>query len=113
MKKFTPILVAAFALCGTFSACYGPPSRSVQPADPRQTSRSAGDAVDDSVIVAKVKSKLLADPDVSGLDINVDSYKGVVMLKGVVRTGREADEAIRLARETAGVIDVDSKLIVE
>lgn len=78
-----------------------------------QEDRSAGETIDDQAIVAKVKTTLLADSEVSGLDINVDSFKGVVTLKGVVETARERDKAISLARSVSGVRDVQSKLFIE
>lgn len=72
----------------------------------------AGAAVTDAALTSAVKSKLLADPDVSGLKIDVDTTNGVVTLAGNVSTKAEADEAIRLARTTEGVRDVVSKLHV-
>lgn len=75
--------------------------------------RSAGDTLDDQLIVTKIKSELLADPEVSGLNINVDSFKGIVTLRGVTKTGHEADRALYLAQRTSGVREVRSKLVVE
>jgi osmotically-inducible protein OsmY len=73
----------------------------------------AGAAVTDAALTSAVKSKLLADPDVSGLKIDVDTSNSVVTLSGNVSTKAEADEAIRLARTTEGVTDVVSKLNVK
>ena len=78
-----------------------------------QESRTTGETVQDQLIVTKVKSALLADQEVSGLDINVDSFKSSVTLKGVVETVAEADRAIRIARTTSGVKNVVSKLVVQ
>ena len=64
--------------------------------------------VDDTWITTKVKSSLLADSDVSGLDINVDTLNGVVTLRGQVETQAQADEATRIAREIKGVSNVDT-----
>lgn len=77
-----------------------------------QEERTAGETIDDQLIVSKVKTKLLSDPEVSGLNINVDSYEGVVTLRGRVDSDREASEAIRLARDTTGVRAVRSELTV-
>jgi hyperosmotically inducible protein len=66
----------------------------------------------DGGITATVKSKLLGDPDVSGLKIDVDTRDGVVTLKGQVRTQAERDEAIRLTREVDGVKSVQDQLTV-
>ena len=72
----------------------------------------AGAVVTDAALTSAVKAKLLADPDVSGLKIDVDTTNGVVTLTGDVRTQAEATEAERLARTTEGVRDVVSKLRV-
>ncbi|MDR4482961.1 MAG: BON domain-containing protein [Nitrospirales bacterium] len=41
-------------------------------------SESFGEHIDDSVITTKVKTALLSDPEVSGTDINVTTFKGRV-----------------------------------
>jgi hyperosmotically inducible protein len=69
-----------------------------------------GEVVTDAAITSAVKSKLLGDPDVSGLKINVDTANGVVTLTGVVNTAAERTEALRLARETTGVKNVKNNL---
>lgn len=77
-----------------------------------QDDRSASETLTDQYIVSAVKAKLLADPTVSGLDINVDSFKAHVTLRGALETQEEVDKAIELAENTADVIDVTSKLVV-
>lgn len=78
-----------------------------------QEKRTAGETIDDQVILASVKSKLLADPDVSGLNINVDVFQGTVKLKGYVKSQREISRAIELAQTTNGVKAVDSRLVLD
>lgn len=69
--------------------------------------------VDDAAVTVKVKSALLADKVVSGLDISVETNHGVVALQGKVKTESEANTAIEIAASTTGVVDVDaSKLTV-
>ena len=58
----------------------------------------------------RVKTSLLNDPDVGGLRIDVDTFKGVVTLSGAVKTAAERDKAIALARKINGVTDVKSTL---
>ncbi len=78
-----------------------------------EPNRSAGQFVDDATITAAVKTKLLADPKVGGLKIDVDTRNGVVFLTGDhMKSQAEIDQAIRLARETSGVKSVESKLVV-
>jgi osmotically-inducible protein OsmY len=71
-----------------------------------------GSTFDDGSITVAVKAKLVGDPDVSGLKIDVDTADGVVTLSGDVKSQAQRDEAVRLARETDGVRDVKDKLTV-
>ncbi len=64
--------------------------------------------VDDTWITTKVKSSLLAEADVSGLDINVDTLNGTVTLRGQVENQAQIDTATRIAREIEGVTNVDA-----
>jgi osmotically-inducible protein OsmY len=50
-----------------------------------------------------VKSKLAADPEVSALDVSVQTEEGVVTLTGRVHDDEQRREAVRLARDTEGV----------
>jgi hyperosmotically inducible protein len=74
-------------------------------------SPNVSDATDPS-ITAAVKSRLLADPDVAGLKIDVDTQSGVVTLSGTVKTAAEKAEAVSIARDTTGVRSVNDKLTV-
>lgn len=60
----------------------------------------------DTWITTKVKSSLLADSDVSGLDIGVETVNSVVTLTGQVDSEAQIIEATRIAREIEGVTDV-------
>jgi osmotically-inducible protein OsmY len=74
--------------------------------------KTVGETIDDATITARVKTSLLNDPDVGGLRIDVDTFKGVVTLSGSVKTEQEAQKAIALARRIDGVTDVRSTLQV-
>ena len=71
-----------------------------------------GNAISDASITAAVKSKFLADPDVSGLKIDVDTTGGVVTLRGTVPNAAEKTRAMRLAKETDGVKTVRDQIKV-
>jgi len=73
----------------------------------------AGAVVTDAALTSAVKAKLLADADVSGLNIDVDTKNGVVTLSGNVATKSEADKALSIARGTEGVRQVIDKLHVK
>ncbi len=70
--------------------------------------RSIGERIDDAGITMKVKAKLLDDPTVKGLKIDVDTRDGVVYLTGSVSGEAEKQKAIELARNTEGVRDVQA-----
>ncbi len=72
-----------------------------------------GDAAADAATTAAVKTKLLGDTKVAGLNINVDTKDNVVTLTGKVKTAAERTEAVRLARTTTGVKSVVNKLTVD
>jgi osmotically-inducible protein OsmY len=59
----------------------------------------------DNWIGTKVKSQLLADPQVSGLNIRVVTENAEVFLMGLV-AGAEADQAVEIARNVEGVVRV-------
>ena len=69
---------------------------------------SAGQAVSDTWITSKVKSTFIADQNLSGLDIKVETNQGVVSLSGTVATDAERDLAIAKAKEIEGVRDVSA-----
>ncbi|MFZ3206157.1 MAG: BON domain-containing protein [Pseudomonas sp.] len=72
------------------------------------TMDKAEEAVSDTWITSKVKSTLLADDSLSGLDIKVETNKGVVSLSGVVSSDAERDLAIAKAKEIKGVTAVSA-----
>ena len=110
--KLNYLFVAGIALCaqGCIAAAAGAGAEAGYVLT--QGERTAGETVDDQRITASVKASLLADQDVSGLDINVDTFKKSVTLKGVVDSLQEAEKAVSLARNISGVKDVTSKLVV-
>jgi osmotically-inducible protein OsmY len=75
--------------------------------------RTVGQTVSDSAITARVKSELLADPDVSGLNVNVTTYQGQVQLSGYVTSEEQRAQAEQIARSVDGVKSVSNDLIVK
>ena len=88
-----------------------------------RTASGSGDAPDpertidetatDTGITMSVKGRLLEDPLVKGLGIDVDTRNGVVFLTGSVGSDAEKQKAIQLARETKGVRDVQANLSLQ
>ena len=54
--------------------------------------KTVGETIDDATITTRVKTSLLNDPDVGGLRIDVDTFKGVVTLSGRVKTKDERSQ---------------------
>jgi osmotically-inducible protein OsmY len=66
--------------------------------------------VDDSVITTKVKTALLADPDVSGTAISVETVAGEVHLSGFVDSPEQVTRAVDIASRVDGVGQVVNKM---
>lgn len=69
-------------------------------------------AVDDSTVTAKVKTKLAADAETSAIKIGVETKGGVVTLSGTVPTETEKQKAEQIARNTDGVKRVVNDIAV-
>jgi hyperosmotically inducible protein len=78
-----------------------------------RTSASTGEYVDDNVITAKVKAALFADKEVSGFQVGVETFKGIVQLSGFVDTAAQAKKAEQVARGISGVKSVKNSLVVK
>ena len=68
---------------------------------------------DDAWITAKVKTLLLKDDAVKGLDVNVETHKGTVQLAGWVNSPAQIAQAEKIARSVEGVKDVKNDLMVK
>jgi hyperosmotically inducible protein len=81
--------------------------------DAPEPDRMMGERIDDAGITMKVKANLLDDPVVKGLRIDVDTREGVVYLTGNVASENEKEQAIRVARGTEGVREVQANLSIK
>ena len=99
---FTALFVASFSVAYLASGCAGTP-----------TKESSGEYVDDSTITIKVKAAFVSDPVVKALDVNVETFKGVVQLSGFVNTATEKVQAGHLATTVKGVTSVKNNITVK
>jgi len=76
-------------------------------------STTVGTEIDDTMITAKVKSALLADPDIKSLDLQVETRKGTAQLSGFVNSQAQIDRAMTVTRAVEGVKNVENKLSVK
>ncbi len=74
---------------------------------------STGEYVDDTVITSKIKAEIFNDPMLKVLQINVESFKGIVQLSGFVDSATAADRAVEVAGSVKGVKSVKNSLVVK
>lgn len=91
LQRYAQLVIAILVLAG----CAATP-----------TQESTGEYLDDTTITTKVKTALLNDPQVSGLAINVETFKGTVQLSGFANSEDESQRAAELARSVDGVQSV-------
>jgi hyperosmotically inducible protein len=72
-----------------------------------------GETFNDKWLGSRVKSKLIAEPEIRSLNIDVDVHKGIVTLTGVVGNTAQKKRAIELAKTTEGTIRVVDNLRVK
>ena len=90
-----------------------PPAVAVAPSASTVTApvgTTVGNEIDDSVVTAKVKAALLADPEAKSFEIKVETRKGQVQLSGFVDSRAHMDNAIALARTVEGVQGVEDAM---
>ena len=73
---------------------------------------STGEFFDNTLITAKIKSRLIDDPMTSVFHIKVNTFKGVVQLSGFVNTSDEKRRAEVIAYSVEGVKRVENSLLV-
>ena len=81
--------------------------------DAPEPDRTVSEVITDSGITMSVKTRLLDDPLVKGLRIDVDTREAVVFLTGSVGSEAEKEKAIQLAKETKGVREVKANLTLQ
>ncbi|HEX6362810.1 MAG TPA: BON domain-containing protein [Albitalea sp.] len=74
---------------------------------------SFGQKFDDTTITTKVKTALLADPDVKGTSVTVETLRGQVQLSGFVESAAQARRAVEIASRVDGVRKVENKMSVK
>jgi len=74
--------------------------------------QTVGAYVDDTVITATVKTRLLENKDVAGTSITVETLNGTVMLSGFAKSALEKSTAERIARDVDGVKAVKNEVVV-
>ena len=77
-------------------------------------SRSAGEFTSDAALTAKVKTALTTSAGLgTAIDVNVQTFRGVVQLNGFVPTQEQVQRAGDVARAVEGVTKVENILLVK
>ncbi len=74
------------------------------------TGKTAGQNIDDETIAAQINGKIIQDPQLSFLKIDVDSFRGNVTLSGQVPSKEAEERLITMAQQVKGVKSVNSNL---
>ena len=99
-RAFFLVILAAFLAAG----CKGYVDESA--------GRTAGEVIDDTSIKVRVKARLVGDKELSGFRIRVDVDKGVVWLRGKIKSPELRTRALELVRGVRGVVDIMDKLVL-
>jgi osmotically-inducible protein OsmY len=97
LKRLSAFLVAALMVSALGCASQSEP-------------QSPGAYMDDSWITTKVKTAILDEPSLKVMQINVETYKGVVQLSGFVDSAASQAKAVEIARSVQGVTSVKNDL---
>lgn len=74
------------------------------------TRESTGEYIDDSAITTKVKAAFVKDETVKAMDVQVETFRGVVQLSGFVDSATQKKRAEQIARGTTGVHEVTNNI---
>jgi hyperosmotically inducible protein len=110
MKTRLGLLVSATTLAAVISVLVGGCSKPADETGMPPPSTTVGTEIDDSVVTTRVKSALLADPDIKSFDFKVETRKGEVQLSGFVDNQAQIDRATAVIRGVAGVKNIENKL---
>ena len=88
-------------------------ARTAPASDAGREAQGFRQVVIDATLTARIKSKLLANGDVSGLSVDVDSSGGNVILSGTVDSEEEKELIASIAINTEGATSVNNLLVVE
>jgi hyperosmotically inducible protein len=77
-----------------------------------QTEKTAGNMLDDSTVNASVKAALFSNAATPSARVNVETYKGIVLLSGFVDYQAQKDAAGTTAQAVSGVKQVHNAVVV-
>ncbi len=75
--------------------------------------QTVGKFIDDSVIASGIEAVMIDDPVLKTTRIDVESFRGVVLLSGFVDSSRTAGRAVKLAGSVPGVNSIKNSIVVK
>lgn len=102
LKKSVQTLLALVATLGFLAACAS-----------TRTQESGKEYLSDATITSKVKTKLIADEKLKAFQIDVETFRGDVLLSGFVDSNQQAQHAVEIAKSVKGVKTVKDALVVK
>lgn len=113
MKTCLGLLVFSTTLVGAMTIFIAGCNKPEQATGAPPPGTTVGTEIDDSVITASVKSTLLADLNIKGIDFKVETRKGKVQLSGFVDDLPQIDRAIAVTQGVAGVTSVENNVALK
>lgn len=110
IRSLSMCMIALVCACGPIACKRADGDRAPGTATSMQDSASkTGQALDDTAVTAKVKTKLAAEKDVPATQVTVATNQGKVTLTGNVPAA-QISHIEQLVRSVDGVRDVDNQL---
>lgn len=97
LKRLSAVFIAALLVSALGCATQSEP-------------QGTGAYMGDSWVTTKVKTAILNEPSLKVLQINVETYEGVVQLSGFVDNAASRTKAAEIARSVQGVKTVKNEL---
>ena len=110
MRADQKLLVAGVMIASAFSVMLSGCNNRQAPPQPTAASTTAGTEIDDTVVTTRVKSALLADPDIKSFDLKVETRKGKVQLSGFVDNQAQIDRTVATTSAIEGVKSIDNSI---
>lgn len=110
MRANQKLLVSGLLIASAFSVVLSGCNNPQNPPQPAAASTTAGTEIDDTVVTTRVKSALLADPDIKSFDLKVETRKGKVQLSGFVDNQAQIDHTVATTSAVEGVKSIDNSI---
>ena len=108
--RFLLILLVLMILSGCSALAVGGASGGYPQGN---TQRSSSVVASDNAITTSIMAELARDSLVGGFNVGVRTYKGTVTLTGSVGSLAAREQAVRLSRNTSGVVAVNNQINIE